>query len=279
MRSRLYQNAAACYAEGGDGEKAVRLLEMCVEESPATRGVRLKLVKLYLSSPLDVAPEKVLKCLREEERIDPSFGEDPRGSIALMLGEMAGNDLRATLRKVAESNPADLRFMTAVVARHWTPFRSLDEKSQKEWVGAIRTLWVDPLGALVRRRVAGTFADIVEDQLRRLLDRFRLEKANVVLQKISPGSKEDKFLKYLEKGSHLTLGEMISEINGTRYPDLKAWLQLNAHRLWRDWDTKRAWRLNDLRRPSSHGGSELSEHDAIELYELSAWFLSRLYAD
>src|SRR3989442_918711 len=80
--------------------------------------------------------------------------------------------------------------------------------------------------------VTGTFADIVEGQLSRLFDRFRLEKSSVVLQKVSPDSRKEKFPKYLE-GHHLGLGEMIAEIDGTRrlpeprYPDLKAWLHRN----------------------------------------------------
>jgi len=46
-----------------------------------------------------------------------------------------------------------------------------------------------------------------------------------------------------------------------------------------NWDSKRAWRLNELRRAASHSGSDLSEQDAIELYDLSVWFLSQLYDD
>ncbi len=51
---------------------------------------------------------------------------------------------------------------------------------------------------------------------------------------------------------------MISEIEATRrlpepqYPGLKAWLQ-------------------------RHGGSDLSEQDAIELYALRVWFLNQIY--
>jgi tetratricopeptide (TPR) repeat protein len=116
-RSQSYQNAAECYKRGGQIDAAARRLERCVQEFPETRGLWLKLAKLYLSSPLEVDTGKVLNCLREEEKIDPSFGEDPRGSIALMLGELAATDVRATLRRVAESNPADLQFMTAVVSR------------------------------------------------------------------------------------------------------------------------------------------------------------------
>jgi len=70
------------------------------------RGLWMKLAKLYLLSPLDVDTGKVMNCLREEEKIDPSFGDDPRGSIALMLGEVAGKNVPAALRKVAESSPA-----------------------------------------------------------------------------------------------------------------------------------------------------------------------------
>jgi len=288
MRSQLYQNAAECYARCEKVEAAARLLERCAQEFPGTRGVWLKLTKLYLSSPLDVAPEKVLDCLRKEEEIDPSFGEDPRGSIALMLGEVAATDLRATLRKVAESSPGDLQFMTSIVSRHWPSFRSLDEKSRKEWVGAALLLWGSTTPSwnrpLLRRKVAGAIADIVEDQLRRLFDRFRREEGSVVLEKVSPGSSEDKFLRYL-KGSRLTLGEMIFEIDDTRrfpqpqHPDLKAWLQCEASRLLQNWDPKRASRLNDLRRLASHGGSDLSEQDAIELYDLSIWFVNQLYGD
>ena len=49
----------------------------------------------------------------------------------------------------------------------------------------------------------------------------------MVLQKMPPSPKKDKFQKYLE-GSNLNLGDMISEIDSTRrlpepqYPDLKA---------------------------------------------------------
>ena len=116
-QSMCYQNAAKCYAKAGEVDKAARLFERCAQEFPKTPGLWLKLASLYLSSPLDVATERVLGCLRKEEEIDPSFGEDPRGSIALMLGELAATDVRATLRRVAESNPADLQFMTAVVSR------------------------------------------------------------------------------------------------------------------------------------------------------------------
>ena len=170
---------------------------------------------------MDVDYEKVRDCLRKEEEIDPSFGEDQRASIALVLGEVAATDLRATLRKVAESSPADLQFMTSVVSRHWRSFQSLDEKSRKEWVGAALLLWGSgtPLWnrALLRREVAGAITRFVEDHLRRLFDRFRQERGNVVLQKMPPRSKKDKdkFQKYLE-GAHLSPGEMISEIDAAR---------------------------------------------------------------
>jgi hypothetical protein len=277
---------AECYAKGDVVEKAKLLLERCAEEFPGTRGLWLKLARLHLSSPLDVDTGRVLDCLRKEEEIDPSsFGEDPRGSIALMLAEVAGNDLPATLRKVAETSPGDLQFMTSVVSRHWPSFLSLDEKSRTEWVGAALLLWGSSTcpwnRPLLRRKVAGAIADIAEEHLRRLFDRFRQEKGNVVLEKMPPGSSVDKFLKYL-KGSRLTLGEMIFEIDDTRrfepqYPDLKAWLQTNARRLSQNWNSKRVGRLNDLRRTASHGGSDLSEEDAIELYDLSVWFVDLLY--
>ncbi|MGO9257637.1 MAG: tetratricopeptide repeat protein [Bryobacteraceae bacterium] len=279
VRSRLYQNAAECYVKSGAVETAARLLEQCAQEFPETPGLWLQLARVYISSPLDVDLAKVQACLRKAEEIDPSFRENPLGSIALTLGEVAGSDLPAKLRKVAESSPADLLFMTSVVSRHWPSFRSLDERSRKEWVGAALWLWSTSRSwerDLLRRRVAGTFADIVEDQLRRLFERFRQEKGNSILGRLSldpkPGSQKDKFLKYLEKGSYLNLGDMISEIEDTRrlpeprYPDLKAWLQRNARRLSQNWDTKRAWKLNDLRRASSHRGADFSEQDAVDLY-------------
>ncbi len=288
MRSQLYQNAAECYAKGEKVEAGVVLLDRCAREFPVTRGLWLKLARLHLSSPLTVDTETVLDCLRKEEAIDPSFGEDPRGSIALMLGEVAGNNLSATLRRAAESSPGDLQFMTSVVSRHWSSFQHLDEKSRKEWVGAAVSLWGSSTPSwnrdLLRRKVAGAIADIVEDHLRRLFDRFRQEKGNVVPEKIPLGSSADKFVKYL-KGSRLTLGEMIFEIDETRrfpepqLPDLKAWLHRNARRLSQNWDKKRAERLNELRRLCSHRGSDLSEQDAIELYDLSVWFISQLYGD
>jgi tetratricopeptide (TPR) repeat protein len=288
-RSQLYQNAAECYEKGGDVEKAVSLLERCAKEFPKTRGLWLKLAGLYISNPLNVDLEKARDCLRKETEVDPSFGEDPRVSIALMFGEIAATDLRATLRKMAESSPGDLQFMTSVVLRHWPSFQLLDDKSRKEWVGAALLLWGSSTPswnrALLRRKVAGAIADIVEDHLRRLFERFRQEEGNVVLQKMPPRSEKDKdkFQKYLE-GKCLSLGDMISEIDATRrlpepqYPELKAWLQRNARRL-SNWDSKPAWRLNELRRLASHGGSDLSEQDAIKVYDLSVWFVNQLYGE
>jgi len=287
MRSQLYQNAAECCAKGGEVESAVRLLETCAQEFPGARGLWLKLAKLHLSSPMDVDTGRVLDCLRKEEAIDPSFGEDPRGSIALMLGEVAGSDFPAILRRVAESNPGDLQFMTSVVSRHWPSFQSLDELSRKGWVGASLLLWGGSSTptwnrALLRRKAAGAIADIVEDHLARLFDRFRREKGSAILEKTPLNLSGEKLVRFL-KGSRLTLGEMIFEIDGTRrlpepqHPDLKAWLQINAHRLSQNWDSKRVGRLNDLRRTASHGGSDLSEKDAIELYDLSVWFIGMLY--
>jgi hypothetical protein len=133
--------------------------------------------------------------------------------------------------------------------------------------------------------VACTFAEIVEGELQRLFDRFRHEKGSIVLQNLQPNSRKEKFPKYLE-GSYLNLGDMIAEIDGTRrlpeprYPDLKAWLQRNARPLVsQSWDTKRAWRLNDLRCAFTHPGAEFSEQDAVELYGLSVWFLNQLCGD
>jgi hypothetical protein len=101
---------------------------------------------------------------------------------------------------------------------------------------------------------------------------------------VSPDSRRERFLKYLE-GSYLTLGEMITGIDGIRrlpeprYPDLKAWLQRNARRLYQSWDPKPAWRLNEFRRQSSHGGADISEQIALELYDLSVRFIDRLYGE
>jgi tetratricopeptide (TPR) repeat protein len=286
VRAKLYLNAAECYSKGGDTEAAIRRLEECAQEFPRTRGLWLKLAGLYLSSPLDLDLQKVQECLRKEEEIDPAFGEDPLASIALALGELAGTGLRAALRKVAESNPGDLHFMSSVVSRHWPAFQSLDEQSRKEWVGAALFLWgPSPLRSVLRRKVAGAFADIAEGQLRRLFDRFRQERGPAVLQAMSPALRKDKFLKYLEKRSHLGLGDMIFEIEATRrlpepvYPDLKSWLQRHARRLAQNWDPSRARRLNELRRSSSHPGGEISEQEALELYDLSAWLVSQLAAN
>jgi tetratricopeptide (TPR) repeat protein len=288
IRPRLYQNAAECYAKGSGVEAAIRLLERCAQELPRTQGLWLKLAGLYLSSPLNVDLEKVRDCLRKEEEIDESFGNDPRTSIALMLGDLAADRSSATLRKVTEPNPTDLQFMTAVFSRHWPSFQFLDDESRRKWVGAARWLWGAGAPswerAALRPRVVGIFADVVERQLGRLFDRFRQERGDIVLQKAVPDSKKEKFLKYLE-GSYLTLGEMIAEIEGIhrlpdpRYPDLKAWLQRNARRLYQNWDAKPAWRLNELRRQSSHGGADISEQAAVELYDLSVWFINRIYGD
>jgi hypothetical protein len=90
-------------------------------------------------------------------------------------------------------------------------------------------------------------------------------------------------VKYLE-GSHLGLGEMISEIEATKrrpeplYPDLKSWLRRHAPNL-HNWNVSWAWRLNELRRSSSHPGGEISEQEALELYDLSAWLVTQLAAN
>jgi hypothetical protein len=178
--------------------------------------------------------------------------------------------------------------MTSVFSRHWASFQLLDEGCRKKWASASCWLWDNSTPpwqrAALRPRVVGIFAEIVEFQLGRLFDRFRQEKGNAVLEDVSPDSRKEKFLKYLE-GSYLSLGEMIAEIEATRrlpeprYPDFKAWLQRNARRLSQSWDPKRAWRLNELRRSSSHGGTGISEQDADELYGLSVWFINQLYGD
>jgi hypothetical protein len=280
IRPRVYLNAAESYRKGGSTEVAIRRLEECAEEFPQTGGLWLKLAKLYLSSPLHPDYiQKVEECLRKEEEIDPAFGEDPRTSIALTLGELVGTSLPAALRKVAESNPRDLQFMTSVVSRHWPAFLSLDEEGRKERVGAAIELWGPSPVHFARRKVAGTFADIAEGRLGQLFGRYRQERGQVVLQGISPASKKDKFLGYLE-GRHLGLGEMISEIEATKrrpeplYPDLKSWLRRHAPNL-QNWDPSQAWRLNELRRASSHPG-EISEQETLELYDLSVWLVSQL---
>jgi tetratricopeptide (TPR) repeat protein len=289
IRSRLYQDAAECYEKAGNVEEAVRLLERCAHEFPRTKGLWLKLAGMYLSSPLDLDLEKVRDCISKEKDVDSSFGKDPRTAFALMLGELAPEVHRATLRKATEPSPADLQFMTAVVSRHWPAFQLLDKDSQNKWVGAARWLWgasTPPWErAALGRKVACTFADIVEGELQRLFDRFRQEKGSIVLQKVQPDSRKEKFPRYLE-GSPLTLGEMIAEIDGTRrlpeprYPDLKAWLQRNARPLVsQSWDSKRAWMLNDFRRALSHPGADIPEQDAVELYGLSVWLLNQLCGD
>ena len=179
--------------------------------------------------------------------------------------------------------------MIAVVSRHWPAFQFLDKDSQKRWVGAARWLWgasTPPEDrSLFGRNVARNFAEIVEGELQRLFDRFRQEKGSIVLQNLQPNSRKEKFPKYLE-GSYLNLGDMIAEIDGMRrlpeprYPDLKAWLQRNARPLVsQSWDSKRAWRLNDLRCAFTHPGVEFSEQDAVELYGLSVWFVNQLCGD
>jgi tetratricopeptide (TPR) repeat protein len=280
LRPNFYLNAAECFGKGGETEAAVRHLEECAQEFPRTKGLWLRLAKLYLSSPLDLDLQKVQECLRKEEEIDPTFGDDPRTSVAFTLAELGGPGLRATLRKVAESNPGDLQVMNALVSRHWAGFQSLDEDSRRLWVGAAAFLWgPSPLGPVLRRKVAAVFADIAEGQLRRIFERFRQENGPTVLQGISSASGKDKLVKFLE-GSHLGLGDMIYEIEATRrpvpvHPDLKSWLQRHAHRMTQSWDPSRAWRLNDLRRLSSHGG-EISERESLELYDLSVWLVTQL---
>jgi hypothetical protein len=103
------------------------------------------------------------------------------------------------------------------------------------------------------------------------------------LQGISSASEKDKLVKFLE-GSPLGLGEMMFEIQATRrlpeatQPDLKCWLQRHASRLTQNWDSSRAWRLNELRRLLSHGG-EITEQRAVELYDLSLWLITLVASD
>jgi tetratricopeptide (TPR) repeat protein len=281
LRPTLYLNTAECFGKGGETQAAIHHLEQCAQEFPKTGGLWLKLAKLYLSSPLDLDLQKVQECLRKEEEIDLNFGEDPRASVAFTLAELGGSGLQATLRKVAESNLGDLQVMNALVLRHWASFQSLDEDSRKLWVSAAAFLWgASPHRPVLRRKVAAVFADLAEGQLRRLFDHFRQEKGSTVLKGISSASGKDKLVKFLE-GSHLGLGDMIFEIEATRrlpepaHPDLKSWLQRHARRLTQNWDSSRARRLNDLRRLSSHGG-EISEQEAIELYDLSVWLVTQI---
>jgi hypothetical protein len=281
-RPGFYLNAAECFRKGGEAEAAIRHLEECAQKFPRTEGLWLKLAKLYLSSPLDLDIQKVQECLRKEEEIDPAFGDDPRTSIAFALAELGGTGLSGSLREFAESNPEICQVMDVLMSRHWAEFQSLDDDSRKQWVGAAAYLWgTSPLRSVLRRKVALMFPDIAESQLRTLFDCFRQEKGPTVLQGISSVSEKDKFVKFL-KGSPLTLGEMIFEIEATRrlpepvHPDLKSWLQRHARRLTQSWDPSRARRLNDLR-CRCHGG-EISEQEALELYDLSVWLVSQLAA-
>jgi hypothetical protein len=268
FRHLLYLNAAECFRKGGDAQGTIRRLEDCAREFPQTKGLWLKLAGVYLSSPLDPdLQERVLECLRKEEAIDPAFGEDPRTSIALTLGELAGSGFRAELRKIGESNLEKLQIINALFSKHWLPFQSLDEKSRKEWSAAVIVLWgTDPDGA---RLCGGELpaCSPKEGQLRGLLNRFRAERGTAVSREI---------------GSSLTLGQMIYEIDSTlrlaepSYPDLKSWLQNHADPLVQNWDSTRAWRLNKLRVSCSHPGSEITEQDTLELYNLSIWFVNQL---
>jgi hypothetical protein len=277
IRLRIYLNAAECYRKGGETETAIHRMEECAKEFPRAGGVWLKLAELYLWSPLTVDPQQVQECLRKEAEIDPAFASDPRTSIAIALGELAGTSVRAVLRKAAESNPAELQIASALVARHWPAFQSLDEETRKEWIGAALLLWGSSPVHFARRKIAGQFADIAEGQLGQLFHRYRQERGPAVLQGIPYSSNKDKFVKYLE-GSHLGLGEMISEIEATRRPpDLKSWLRRHAPKL-QNWDVSRAWRLNELRRACNHPG-EISEQEALEIYDLSVWLISQLAAN
>lgn len=283
LRPNLYLKAAECFRNGGETEAAIRRVEECAQKFPRTQGLWLKLAQLYLSSPLDLDPQKVLECLRKEEEIDPAFGDDPRTSIAFTLAELGGTGLRGALREFAESNREICQVVNVLVSRHWAGFQSLDEDSRKKWVSAAAFLWgISPLRPVLRPKVAAVFADLAEDQLRRLFDRFRQARGDTVLQGISSAAGKDKLVKFL-KGSHLGLGEMIFEIEATRrpepaHPELHSWLHDYAYHLTQNWDSSRAWRLNDLRRRSSHGG-EISEQEALELYDLSVWLVSQLAAN
>jgi tetratricopeptide (TPR) repeat protein len=217
FRPNLYMNAAECYQKGSDTQAAIRRLEECAQEFPRTGGLWLKLAGLYLSSPLTLDLEKVRECLRKEEEIDPAFGEDPRTSIALILGEWAGPSLPVAVRKVAGSNPAELQITSALVARHWPAFQSLDEETRKEWIGAALLLWGSSPAHFARRRIAGQFAEIAEVQ--------------------------------------------------RRAPKLQ------------NWDVRRASWIVELRNKSSHPGGEISEQEAIQIYDLSGWLISQLAAN
>lgn len=281
-RPGFYLSAAECFSEGGDTDAAIRRLEECGQKFPKTQGLWLKLAKLHLSRPLDSeVQQNVLACLRKEEQTDPKFGEDPRASLAFTLAELGGTEITSALREFAKSNPEIRQVVDMLVSKHWAGFRSLDKKSKEEWVAAASFLWgTDPRRRPLQPGVVGIFSKVAEGRLRKLFGDFRNKEGPTVLQSVLPEQEKDKLVKFLER-SYLTLGEMIHEIDATRrqaepaHPELKSWLHRNARRLIQSWDSSRAWRLNELRCRSSHGG-EISEQEALELYDLSVWLISQL---
>ncbi|MBV8810598.1 MAG: tetratricopeptide repeat protein [Acidobacteriaceae bacterium] len=270
FRLSAFQRAADSYAESGDTETAIRLLQECTEEFPNTKGLWRKLADLYrLSMPPDL--QRAVECLRKEEEVDRSFGEDPIVSFALSFAEVAGTDLGKPLREYADSHPVVSRVLDRVVMQHFPEFKYLDERSRKEWVGAAHMIWSgNELYDENRSRAAGHFSAIAERELLRLFDRFRREKRWIVLNSASAQHKQDDpLLKYLG-GGNIELGTMIWEINDCRdspdprHPELKCWLTDNASRLINEWDSERGRRLVRLRNPSSHG-RDLSESKSGDL--------------
>jgi tetratricopeptide (TPR) repeat protein len=278
FRFSFYQDSAECSLMAGDATNAASLLERCAGEFPKAKGVWRKLADLYR---IQASFEKAYDCLRKEMENDPSFGEDPLVSIALALGEP---DFKPALRRAAELNPDHFRFMQSVVTLHWPAFNSLDQESQMEWVGGADYLWCgDPsmqFRASQRRKIAGVFADVAEGQLKRLFGRFKNEVSHETFSTRNPGpSRIPKLVQYLQ-GRHLSLGEMIYEIEEAQhsseplYRELKAWLTRQVPPLIPNWSRLQPRRLNDLRIRASHPGGSISEDEARDMYVLSAGIIS-----
>jgi len=278
FRFASFENSAECYRQVGNSENAALLLERCIGEFPRAKGVWRKLADLYA---IQTSFEKAHDCLRKELENDPSFGEDPLASIALALGEP---DFKPALQRAAELHPDHLRFMESVIALHWPAFKLLDQESQKEWVGGAYYLWGEnanmPFRAVLRRKIPGLFADVAEGQIKSLFARFKRDLDPGMLGERNPRSDNiPKFVRYL-RGGHLSLGEMIHEIEEAQrsseplYRELKSSLTRWAPHLMQKWSRLQPTRLNELRIRASHHGGSISEEEAREMYLLSVGIIS-----
>jgi len=110
--------------------------ERVLDPSPRRRMGRFAVTLVPGRTPLRgtlSAARQSVACGGARARSGDRQRADRIASIAFVLGDP---DFKSALPKAAESRPSHFRFMESVVALHWPAFKSFDQESQDEWVGA-----------------------------------------------------------------------------------------------------------------------------------------------